>query len=158
MTVRLVHWEGTSVMLLHEETLWRGDMDLVSMSFQVSTTVSCFRKIILCIVGVCSSNSLATWWGARNLIYILAVILLNLLTSSAYSTSPLLFSTSPTSSSTVAVLIAKAGHVWVSGPEEFLLYILSLTLQQFDGTPPQSFCSISKRFVLSGKPLIFPTR
>ena len=35
-----------------------------------------------------------------------------------------------TSSSIVAVLIAKAGHVWVSWPEEFLLYILSLTLQQ----------------------------
>ena len=47
MTVRLVHWEGTSVMLLQEETLWRGDMDLVSMSFQVSTTVS---FIILCII------------------------------------------------------------------------------------------------------------
>ena len=60
MTVRLVHWEGMSVMLLQKETLKRGDMDLVSMSFQVSTTVSCFRKIILCIVGVCSSNSLAT--------------------------------------------------------------------------------------------------
>ena len=32
--------------------------------------------------------------------------------------------------SIVAVLIAKAGHVWISWPEEFLLYILSLTLQQ----------------------------
>ena len=36
----------------------------------------------------------------------------------------------PSSSSIVAVLIAKAGHVWVSWPEEFLLYFLSLTLQQ----------------------------
>ena len=35
-----------------------------------------------------------------------------------------------TSSSIVEVLIAKAGHVWVSWLEEFLLYILSLTLQQ----------------------------
>ena len=34
------------------------------------------------------------------------------------------------SSSIVAVLIAKAGHVWVSWPEEFLLYFLSLTLQK----------------------------
>ena len=33
-----------------------------------------------------------------------------------------------TSSSIVAVLIAKAGHVWVSWPEDFLLYTLSLTL------------------------------
>ena len=47
------------------------------------------------------------------------------LSSTNFSTSTLL-----TSSSIVAVLIAKAGHVWVSGPEEFLLYILSLTLQQ----------------------------
>ena len=38
------------------------------------------------------------------------------------------YSTSP-SSGIVAVLIAKAGHVWVNWPEEFLLYILSLTLQ-----------------------------
>ena len=50
MTVRMVHWEGTSVMRLQLETLWRGNMDLVSMSFQVSTTVSCFRNIILCII------------------------------------------------------------------------------------------------------------
>ena len=50
MTLRMGHWEGMSVMLLQEETLWRGDMDLVSMSFQVSTTVSCFRNIILCII------------------------------------------------------------------------------------------------------------
>ena len=35
-----------------------------------------------------------------------------------------------TISSIVVVLIAKAGHVLVSWPEEFLLYILSLTLQQ----------------------------
>ena len=41
-------------------------------------------------VGVCSSNSLATRRGTRNLIYILAFILLNLLTTSAYSTSTLL--------------------------------------------------------------------
>ena len=75
-------------------------------------------------VGVCSSNSLATRWGTRNLIYILAFILLILLTTSAYSTSTLLFSILP-SSSIVAVLIAKAGHVWVSWPElgVFLLYI-----------------------------------
>ena len=33
-------------------------------------------------------------------------------------------------SSIVAVLIAKAGLVWVSWPEEFLLCMLSLTLQQ----------------------------
>ena len=43
-----------------------------------------------------------------------------------YSTFPTLF----TSSSVVAVLIAKAGRVWVSWPEEFLLYFFSLTLQQ----------------------------
>ena len=35
-----------------------------------------------------------------------------------------------TSSSIVAVLIAKAGYVWVSWPEEFLLYFVSQTLQQ----------------------------
>ena len=64
-------------------------------------------------VGVCSSNSLATRRGTRNLIYILAFILLILLTTSAYSTSTLLFSLLP-SSSIVAVLITKAGHVWVS--------------------------------------------
>ena len=82
-------------------------------------------------VGVCSSNSLATRWGTRNLTYILAFIPLNLLTTSAYTTSPY-FSCSSllTSSSIVAVLITKAGHVWVSWPEEFLLYFLSLTLQQ----------------------------
>ena len=33
MTVRMVHWEGTSVTLLQLETLWRGNMDLVLMSF-----------------------------------------------------------------------------------------------------------------------------
>ena len=43
------------------------------------------------IVGVSSSNSLATRRGTRNLIYILAFILLILLTTSAYSTSTLLF-------------------------------------------------------------------
>ena len=41
-------------------------------------------------VGVCSNNSLATRRGTRNLIYILAFILLNLLTTSTYSTTPLL--------------------------------------------------------------------
>ena len=41
-------------------------------------------------VRVCSSNSLATRRGTRNLIYILAFILLNFLTTSAYSTSTLL--------------------------------------------------------------------
>ena len=66
-------------------------------------------------VGVCSSNSLATRRGTKNLIYILDFILLNLLTTSAYSTSTLLsYSSLFTSSSIVAVLIAKAGHVWVS--------------------------------------------
>ena len=34
------------------------------------------------------------------------------------------------STSLVAVFIGKGGHVWVSWPEEFLLYILSRTLQQ----------------------------
>ena len=80
--------------------------------------------------GVSSSNSLATRRGTRNLIYILAFILLNLHTTSAYSTSTLLLLHLLTSSSIVAVLIAKAGHVWVSWPEEFPLYFLSLTLQQ----------------------------
>ena len=70
---------------------------------------------IVFIVGVCSSNSLATRRGTRNLIYILAFILLNLLTTSAYSTSTLLLlHLFPPTSSIVAVLIAKAGHVWVS--------------------------------------------
>ena len=50
MTVRLVHWEGTSVILLQKETLKTGDMALVSMSFQVSTPISCFRNMILCII------------------------------------------------------------------------------------------------------------
>ena len=45
---------------------------------------------ILLTVGVCSSNSLATRRGTGNLIYILAFIFLNLLTTSAYSTSTLL--------------------------------------------------------------------
>ena len=45
----------------------------------------------------------------------LAFILLNLLTTSAYSTTPYFsYSSLLTSSSIVAVLIAKAGHVWVS--------------------------------------------
>ena len=42
-------------------------------------------------VGLYSSNSLATRRGTRNLIYILAFNLLILLTTSAYSTSTLLF-------------------------------------------------------------------
>ena len=58
-------------------------------------------------MGVCSSNSLATRGGTRNLIYILAFILLSLLTTSTYY----LYSTSP-SSGIVAVLIAKTGHVY----------------------------------------------
>ena len=90
--------------------------------------------IIIISVGACSNNSLATRRGTKNLIYILAFILLKLLTASIYSTTPLLllFSTNfcCSSLSIVAVLIAKAGHVWVSWPEEFLLYFLSLTLQQ----------------------------
>ena len=82
-------------------------------------------------VGVCSSNSLATRQGTRNLIYILLLfflIFLQLLLTLLllyFSYSSLL-----TSSSIVAVLIAKAGRVWVSWPEEFPLYFLSLTLQQ----------------------------
>ena len=66
-------------------------------------------------VGVCSSNSLATRRGTRNLIYILLLfflIFLQLLLTLLllyFSYSSLL-----TSSSIVAVLIAKAGHVWVS--------------------------------------------
>ena len=64
--------------------------------------------------GVCSSNSLATRRGTRNLIYILDFILLILLTTSVllYFTSSLLTSAS-TSSGIVAVLTAKAGHVWI---------------------------------------------
>ena len=88
-------------------------------------------------VGVCSSNSPATQWSTRNLIYILPLfflIFLKLLLTQQlfpfyqlhYSSLLLLLP----SSSLVAVLIAKAGHVLVSWPEEFLLYILSLTLQQ----------------------------
>ena len=41
-------------------------------------------------VGVCSSNSLVSRRGTSNLIYILAFILLILLTTSAYSTFPTL--------------------------------------------------------------------
>ena len=69
-----------------------------------------FIRIVVycdCSVGVCSSNSHATRRGTRNLIYTLALILLNLLTTSTYY----LYSTSP-SSGIVAVLIAKAGHVY----------------------------------------------
>ena len=67
--------------------------------------------------------------------HILAFILLILLTPLLQQLSQfyqlLYFSSSLlTSSSIVAVLIAKGGHVWVSWPEEFLLYFLSLTLQQ----------------------------
>ena len=36
MTVPLVHWEGTSVTLLQLVTLWRENMDLVSMLLEVS--------------------------------------------------------------------------------------------------------------------------
>ena len=36
MTVRLVHWEGTSVTLLQLVTLWRENMGFLSMSLQVS--------------------------------------------------------------------------------------------------------------------------
>ena len=61
----------------------------------------------------------------------LAFILLNLLTTSTYtarfSVLPLLYFSSTsacTSSSIVTVLIAKAGHVWVSWPEKFLLYFI----------------------------------
>ena len=82
-------------------------------------------------VGVCSSNSLATRRGTTNLIYILLlffIIFLQLLLTLLllYFSYSSLF----TSSSIVAVLIAKAGRVWVSWPEEFLLYFVSLTLQQ----------------------------
>ena len=60
-------------------------------------------------VGVCSSSSIATRRGTRNLIYILAFILLKLLTICT-STFTITTPTLP-SSSIVAVLIAKAGHV-----------------------------------------------
>ena len=88
---------------------------------------------VCAFVGVCSSNSLATWWGTRNLIYISAFILLwllltNLITFLLFSAFP--YFSLPPSSSIVAVFIAKARHVWVSWPEEFLLYILSRILQQ----------------------------
>ena len=53
-----------------------------------------FLSIIVASVGVCSSNSLAPRRGTRNLIYMLAFILLFLLTTSAYSTT---FSVLPTS-------------------------------------------------------------
>ena len=36
MTVRWVHWEGTSVTLLQLVTLWKENMGLLSMSLQVS--------------------------------------------------------------------------------------------------------------------------
>ena len=78
-------------------------------------------------VGVCSSNSLATRRGTRNLIYILPLFFLFflqlLLTQQVprfyqlvyfYSTFLYSFLLTSTSSSIVAVLIAKAGHVWVS--------------------------------------------
>ena len=63
-------------------------------------------------VGVCSSSSLATRRGTRNLIYILAFILLKLLPTSP-STLKITTPTLP-SSSIVAGLVAKAGHVWVN--------------------------------------------
>ena len=69
---------------------------------------------------------------SRNLIYILPLFFLQLLLTqqlSQFNQLLYFYSTFPPSSSIVAVLITKAGHVWVSRPEEFLLYILSLTLQ-----------------------------
>ena len=106
---------------------------LVLLWPRISSKPSWFH-IIDSIVGVCSSNSLATRWGIRNLMYILAFILLNLLTTSTYTASFSVLPTSPltspllTSSSILAVLIAKAGHVWVSWPEEFLLYNLTANI------------------------------
>ena len=83
------------------------------------------------IVGVCSSNSLATRWGTRNLIYILTFILLRILLKiliASYSSNSFLlfYSSLLTSSSIVAVFIAKVGHVWVSWPGE--LYWISYRL------------------------------
>ena len=60
---------------------------------ELSTWINVFwllSQISVDIVGVCSSNSLASRRGTRNLIFILAFILLNFLTTSAYSTSTLL--------------------------------------------------------------------
>ena len=85
------------------------------------------------IVGVCSSNWLTTRRGTRNLIYTLPLFFLNflqlLLTQQLSQFYQLFYyySTSP-SSGIVVVLIAKAGHVWVNRPEEFLLYISGLLL------------------------------
>ena len=106
----------------------------VTHQYYLSNTYTkrvCEKEDLGVIVGVCSSNSLSTRRGTRNLIYILLLfflIFLQLLLTLLllyFSYSSLL-----TSSSIVAVLIAKAGRVWVSWPEEFLLYFLSLTLQQ----------------------------
>ena len=65
------------------------------------------------------------WFTSWPLFFLIFLQLLLTLLLLYFSYSSLL-----TSSSIVAVLIAKAGHVWVSWPEEFLLYFLSLTLQQ----------------------------
>ena len=65
------------------------------------------------------------WFTSWPLFFLIFLQLLLTLLLLYFSSSSLL-----TSSSIVAVLIAKAGHVWVSWPEEFLLYFLSLTLQQ----------------------------
>ena len=97
--------------------------------------LNCVYKIaVKTIVGVCSSNSLATRRGTRNLIYILLLFFLIflqlLLTQPLSRFYQLLYFFSTSASTIVAVLIPKAGHVWVSWPEEFLLYALSLTLQQ----------------------------
>ena len=64
--------------------------------------------------GVCLSNSLATRRGTRNLIHILAFILLILLTTSAYSTSTLLLLHLPLQFKYSSGFKAKAGHIWVS--------------------------------------------
>ena len=66
-------------------------------------------------VGVCSSNSLAKRRGTRNLIYILPLFFLIFL-QLLLTLLLLLFSyfSLLTSSSIVAVLIAKPGHVWIN--------------------------------------------
>ena len=66
-------------------------------------------------VGLCSSNSLTTRRGTRNLIYILPLFFLICL-QLLLTLLLLLFSyfSLLTSSSIVAVLIAKAEHVWVN--------------------------------------------
>ena len=83
-----------------------------------------------CGGGGCSNNSLTTRWGTRNLSYILPLFFLIflqlLLTQQLFKFYQLHYSSLLllTSSSIVEVLIAKAGHVWVSWLEEFLLYML----------------------------------